>query len=113
MDWATTNVIYRDLHRSYPTLVRGEGIYLYDETGNRYIDGSGGSAAVTSIGHGVEEVAAAIAQQARRLAFAPTHAFTTEAVEGCARLIVEGFAPPGFAKVWFVSGGSEATENAV
>src|SRR5687767_10521709 len=52
-------------------------------------------------------------RQAQRLAFAPTHAFSTEAIEECARLIVEEFAPPGLERVWFVSGGSEATENAV
>ncbi len=113
MDPEETNVIHRDLRRTYPVLVRGEGIYLYDAEGNRYIDGSGGSAAVTSIGHGVAEVAEAIAAQALALAYAPTHAFTTEAIEACARLIVEEFAPPGFERVWFVSGGSEATENAV
>ncbi len=83
-----TKVIHRDLRRTYPLLVRGEGIYLYDDEGKRYIDGSGGSAAVTSIGHGVAEVAEAIAAQARSLAYAPTHAFTTEAIETCARLIV-------------------------
>ena len=109
----STRVIHRDLRRDYPMLVRGEGVYLYDSDGNRYLDGSGGSAAVTSIGHGVAEVADAIAEQARTLAYAPTHAFTTEPIERCARIIVESFAPPGFGKVWFVSGGSEATENAV
>jgi len=108
-----TNVIYRDLRRVYPTVVRGEGIYLYDADGKRYIDGAGGSAAVVSIGHGVEEVARAAYDQARTLAYAPTHAFSTDAIEECARLIVEVFAPPGLEKVWFVSGGSEATENAV
>jgi adenosylmethionine-8-amino-7-oxononanoate aminotransferase len=108
-----TNVIYRDLHKHYPTVVRGEGIYLYDADGRRYIDGSGGSAAVTAIGHGVPEVVEAIARQAATLAYAPTHAFSTEAIEECARLIVEEFAPPGLERVWFVSGGSEATENAV
>lgn len=108
-----TRVIHRDLTRAYPTIVRGEGVYLYDEAGNRYLDGSGGSAAVTAIGHGVREVAEAIAEQVARIAYAPSHAFTTEAVETCARLIIEEFAPPGFGKVWFVSGGSEATENAV
>ncbi len=113
MEPDATNVIYRDLHHTYPTLIRGGGVYLYDAAGKRYIDGSGGSAAVTSIGHGVEAVVDAIAEQARRLAYAPTHAFTTEAIEECARVIVEGFAPPGLEKVWFVSGGSEATENAV
>jgi adenosylmethionine-8-amino-7-oxononanoate aminotransferase len=113
MDPERTRVIHRDLNRAYPTLVRGEGVYLYDDAGNCYLDGSGGSAAVTAIGHGVPEVAAAVAEQVARLAFAPSHAFTTEAVETCARLIIEAFAPPGFGKVWFVSGGSEATENAV
>ena len=93
MDPARTNVIHRDLTTVYPTVVRGEGIYLFDAAGKRYIDGSGGSAAVTSIGHGVAEVADAIARQARTLAYAPTHAFTTEPIEACARTIVEEFAP--------------------
>lgn len=108
-----TRVIHRDLNRTFPTLVRGEGIYLFDEAGNRYIDGSGGSAAVTSIGHAVTEVVEAMTRQAATLAYAPTHAFTTEPIEACARSIVESFAPQGFGKVWFVSGGSEATENAI
>jgi len=108
-----TAVIHRDLRKAYPTLVRGEGVYLFDDTGKRYLDGSGGSAAVTSIGHGVPEVVDAISSQAATLAYAPTHAFTTRPIEDCARLIVERFAPAGFGKVWFVSGGSEATENAV
>jgi adenosylmethionine-8-amino-7-oxononanoate aminotransferase len=113
MDPDLTNVIYRDLHKQYPTVVRGEGIYLFDTDGKRYIDGSGGSAAVTSIGHGVEEVVEAMTRQARTLAYSPTHAFSTEAIEDCARIIVEDFAPAGLDRVWFVSGGSEATENAV
>jgi adenosylmethionine-8-amino-7-oxononanoate aminotransferase len=103
MDPERTRVIHRDLNRTYPTVVRGEGIYLYDDAGKRYIDGSGGSAAVTAIGHGVPEVVEAISAQAARIAYAPTHAFSTEAIEECARIIVEAFAPAGFSKVWFVS----------
>ncbi|MBA3336422.1 MAG: aspartate aminotransferase family protein, partial [Chloroflexia bacterium] len=49
---ADSHVIQRDLHTVYPTVVRGEGVYLFDADGRRYLDGSGGSAAVTSIGHG-------------------------------------------------------------
>ncbi len=113
MDPERTRVIQRDLNRTYPTIVRGEGVYLYDDEGNRYIDGSGGSAAVTAVGHAVPEVIVAIADQLSRLSYAPTHAFTTDAVERCARIIIEEFAPEGFGKVSFVSGGSEATENAV
>ena len=115
MGQRATAVLHRDLGRNYPTIVRGDGVYLFDADGNRYLDGSGGSAAVTAIGHGVPEVARAMAEQAARVAYAPSHAFTNEAVEACARLIVEEFAPPGFedGRVWFVSGGSEATDNAV
>ena len=113
METLETRVIHRDLARTYPTLVRGEGIYLYDADGNCYIDGSGGSAAVTAIGHAVPEVLEAMIAQASQLAYAPTHAFTTDAIETCARLIIEEFAPPEFEKVWFVSGGSEATDNAI
>jgi adenosylmethionine-8-amino-7-oxononanoate aminotransferase len=109
----TTKVIYRNLNHAYPMIVRGKGVYLYDADGNRWLDGSGGSAAVTAIGHGVPEVADAIAEQARTLAYAPTHVFSTEPAEACARLIIEEFAPAGMDRVWFVSGGSEATENAV
>jgi adenosylmethionine-8-amino-7-oxononanoate aminotransferase len=108
-----TDVIQRDLNRTYPVIDRGEGIYLFDRAGNRYIDGSGGSAAVTAIGHGVPEVIAAMTEQASRLACSPTHAFTNEPVEECARLIVERFAPPGLERVFFCSSGSEANENAV
>ncbi|CAN5766219.1 aspartate aminotransferase family protein [soil metagenome] len=113
VDQESAQVIYRDLHTAYPTVVRGEGIYVYDENGKRYIDGSGGSAAVTAIGHGVREVADVIAEQALRLAYSPTHAFSTREIEECARTVVEEFAPAGLERVWFVSGGSEATENAV
>ena len=113
IDQERTRVIHRDLHADLPIIERGEGIYLFDADGNRYIDGSGASSAVTAIGHGVKEVVDAITAQASRIACSPNHAFSTEAVEECARLIIEEFAPPGFDRVWFVSGGSEAVENAI
>ena len=109
----STDVIHRDLNRTYPVIDRGEGIYLYDSTGKRYIDGSGGSAAVTAIGHGVKEVVEAMTSQAARLAFGPTHAFTSQPIEDCARLIVDEFAPKGLDRVFFCPSGSEANENAV
>lgn len=108
-----TKVIHRDLNRQYATLVHAEGIYYYDEEGNRYLDGSGGSSSVTNIGHGVKEVADAVYKQISTLAYAPTHAFTTQPIEQLARLIVEEFAPAGLERVWFVSGGSEAVESAM
>lgn len=113
IDQEKTRVIHRDLHADLPIIERGDGIYLYDTDGNRYIDGSGASSSVTAIGHGVQEVVDAISAQAKRIACSPTHAFSTQPVEDCARMIIEEFAPEGFDRVWFVSGGSEAVENAM
>ncbi|HQY31830.1 MAG TPA: aspartate aminotransferase family protein, partial [Thermomicrobiales bacterium] len=109
----STDVIHRDLNRTYPVVARGEGIYLFDTTGKRYLDGSGGSAAVTAIGHGVPEVAAAMSAQALTLACSPTHAFSNEPIEAAAQLILEQFAPAGMARIFFCSSGSEANENAL
>jgi adenosylmethionine-8-amino-7-oxononanoate aminotransferase len=105
------SVLYRDLQRAYPTIVRGEGVYLWDDRGKRYLDGSGGASAVTSIGHGVKEIADAMADQARKVAFVPMHMFTSEPLPALAAAVA-AFAPGDLNKVWFVSGGSEATENA-
>jgi len=106
-----SSVIYRDLTRAYPVIVRGEGVYLWDADGKRYLDGSGGASAVTSIGHGVSEIVEAMASQARRVAFVPMHMFTSEPLPALAEAVAK-FAPGDLNKVWFVSGGSEATENA-
>src|SRR5262245_48118397 len=106
------HVLVRDFSRRYRMAERGEGIYVWDVDGNRYIDGSAGTSAVVSIGHGVAEIADAMAEQARRLAFAPMHMFTHRPIVELADLLAE-IAPGSLNKVWLVSGGSEATENAV
>jgi adenosylmethionine-8-amino-7-oxononanoate aminotransferase len=66
--WDLSRVVFRDLERDYPVVERGEGIYLYDTKGRQYIDGSGGSSVVTSIGHGNNRVAAVMSQQAEIIA---------------------------------------------
>jgi adenosylmethionine-8-amino-7-oxononanoate aminotransferase len=98
--------------KAKPRIVRGEGVWLYDDGGRRYLDGIGGIH-VNSIGHGVAEVADAIGRQARQVAFAFGMHFTTDAqVELAER--VSAMAPGmGQARVHFVSGGSEATEVAL
>jgi adenosylmethionine-8-amino-7-oxononanoate aminotransferase len=106
------HVIARDFSRRYRLAERGEGIYVWDDEGNRYIDSSAGSSAVVAIGHGVAEVAEAMADQARKLAFAPMHMFTHRPIIELTDLLAE-LAPGTLNKVWLVSGGSEATENAV
>ncbi|MEO9780039.1 MAG: aspartate aminotransferase family protein [Sedimentitalea sp.] len=94
-----------------PTAVAGEGCYLIDSNGKRYLDGSGG-AAVSCLGHGDAEVAAAIKAQLDQLAFAHTGFFTSEPAEALADLLIAN-APGDLDRVYLVSGGSEATEAAI
>jgi adenosylmethionine-8-amino-7-oxononanoate aminotransferase len=93
--------------------VRGEGCYLFDENGRRYLDACSG-AAVINIGHGVREVLEAVEQQARQLSYAHTSQFHTPVAETLAALLATKF--PGarqHVRVHFTSGGSEATETAL
>lgn len=92
-------------------MVGSEGCYLIDSTGKRYLDGSGG-AAVSCLGHGDRAVTDAIKAQLDRVAFAHTGFFTSEPAEALADLLI-AHAPPGIDRVYFVSGGSEATEAAI
>ncbi|MBY6166613.1 aspartate aminotransferase family protein [Pseudooceanicola nitratireducens] len=94
-----------------PTAERGNGIYLFDREGKKYLDGSGG-AAVSCLGHSDQDVIAAIKAQVDTLAFAHTGFFTSGPAESLAdRLIAH--APAGIDRVYLVSGGSEAVESAL
>ena len=106
-----SHVFPRHCRTQPPTAVGGEGCYLIDSAGKRYLDGSGG-AAVSCLGHGDAAVTAAIKDQLDRLAFAHTGFFTSEPAEALADLLI-AHAPPGLERVYFVSGGSEATEAAI
>jgi adenosylmethionine-8-amino-7-oxononanoate aminotransferase len=110
--WDLSRVVFRDLERDYPVVERGEGIYLHDTKGRRYIDGSGGSSVVTSIGHGNKRVAAVMAKQAETIAFSPAHCFANKPHVELCNMIAE-IAPPGMQHSFLLSGGSEATENAI
>ncbi|HLJ84944.1 MAG TPA: aspartate aminotransferase family protein [Candidatus Eremiobacteraceae bacterium] len=105
------HVFYRKLNVELPTIVRGKGVYLYDADGKRYLDGSGG-AMVACIGHGVDEIADAIAEQARTIAYVNGTAFTNRPVEELADMLAE-HAPPGVDLSYFLSSGSEAVEAAL
>ncbi len=108
-----TPVLRRSFRKPYPVAVRGEGVYVWDSDGNRYLDFSG-SAAVNFIGHGVREISDAMAKQARQLEFVHTSQFTTPVAEEFAAELLE-FAGPNFAggAVYFTSGGSESVETAL
>ncbi|MFB9994252.1 aspartate aminotransferase family protein [Deinococcus oregonensis] len=105
-----SNVFYRS-SKVYPLAVRGEGVYLYDSEGNRYLDGSSG-ALVANIGHGRAEVGEAMAAQARSLAFVHGSQFTSPVLEDYATKLAAFLDLPSF-RFWAVSGGSEATESAI
>lgn len=106
-----SSVFYRTPNQVYPVATGGEGMYLYDSAGNRYLDMSGG-AAVSLLGHQHPEVIARIKAQLDRLAYAHTAFFTTELQERLAESVVHRF-PEAGARAWFTSGGSEANETAV
>ena len=106
-----SSVFYRDPGSTYPVAERGEGMYVYDASGHKYLDMSGG-AAVSSLGHSHPEVVRAIQQQANRLSFAHTAFFTNKPQEELAERLAARFTEKG-AKVWFTSGGSESNESAL
>ena len=106
-----THVFHRDPRNPYPLAVRGEGVYLVDGEGRRYLDASGG-AAVSCLGHSDPKVVAAITDQLGRMPFAHTSFFTNEPLEALADALAAK-APPTLDKAYFVSGGSEAMEAAL
>ncbi|MFT4701505.1 MAG: adenosylmethionine-8-amino-7-oxononanoate aminotransferase [Yoonia sp.] len=94
-----------------PVAVRGEGCYLYDETGKQYLDASGG-AAVSCLGHGDQTIIDAVKAQLDKLAYAHTGFLTSEPAETLADLLI-AHAPGDLDRVYLVSGGSEAMEAAL
>jgi adenosylmethionine-8-amino-7-oxononanoate aminotransferase len=108
-----SSVFRRSFRKTFPSAVRGEGVYLWDTEGKRYLDFSG-SAAVNLIGHGVPEIIAAMTEQAGQLEFVHTSQFTTPVAEGYARELLD-FAGDNFrgGAVYFTCGGSESVETAL
>ena len=110
---ASSALLHRNLHHVPPTVACGEGCWLIDSDGKRYLDASGG-AAVSCLGHDHPRVTAAIRAQLDRVAYVHSSFFTNEPAEQLARRLI-ALAPPGFGKgvVSFVGSGSEAMEAAL
>ncbi len=106
-----SRILHRQMTSPLPVAVGGDGVYLIDSTGKRYIDASGG-AAVSCLGHGHKDVTAALQAQAGKLAFAHTSFFTTEVAEELADTLIAD-APTGLSHVYYISGGSEGIETAL
>lgn len=107
-DTTMSHVFHRDCRFEPPVAVRGEGVYIIDADGKRYLDASGG-AAVSSLGHNHPRIVEAIKAQLDSLPFAHTGFFTSLPAERLADELIAQ-APAGLERVYFVSGGSEAVE---
>jgi adenosylmethionine-8-amino-7-oxononanoate aminotransferase len=106
-------VLRRSFRKSFPSAVRGEGVYIFDADGKRYLDFAG-SVVVNFIGHGLPDISAAMAEQAAQLEFVHTSQFTTPIAEAYAEELL-AFAGDHFrgGAVYFTSGGSESIETAL
>ena len=105
------HVFYRKMKHARPMVAHGQGIYLYDKAGKRYLDGSGGPL-VVNVGHGRAEVVQAMAEQAYAVAYAHAIMFTSEPVEEYAAALAEVVPLPD-ARFYFLNSGSEVVEGAL
>ena len=106
-----SHVFHRHVRTDPPIAVAGDGPYIVDAEGNRYLDASGG-AAVSCLGHSDAEVVQAIKEQVDRIAYAHTAFFSNRPMEALAEALIAK-APGDLSRVLFVSGGSEAVEAAL
>jgi adenosylmethionine-8-amino-7-oxononanoate aminotransferase len=105
-------VLAPEFDRRYPVIVRGDGVWVEDAEGRRYLDAmSGGSMALT-LGHGRTDLIDSAYEQTRKLAFVHNERLTNPAQEQLAHDLIE-VAPEGFTRVHFVTGGAEANEAAL
>jgi len=102
-------VFYRNPGDEYPTIIRGQGCYLWDDSGRKYLDLSSGISATAGIGQGRADIAEAMTAQATQLAFIHNARVTNDPQEALASRLAD-LSPGGTGKVMFTSGGSEANE---
>ncbi|MDU4959501.1 MAG: aspartate aminotransferase family protein [Sporomusaceae bacterium] len=106
-----STVFYRSVNKRLLEVDYGEGIYLYDTDGNRYIDACSG-AAVANLGHAHPAVIEAMNRQAQKVAFSHLSRWTSRPIQELGNLVAK-LAPGSLNKLYLVSGGSEATEAAL
>lgn len=107
---APTHVFLRDPQANYVHVSHGRGVYLYDVHGRAFLDGGGGAGAAC-LGHAHPRLVAALTRQAERVSFAHTTMFLSDALVALSDALAARFDPD--ARVYLVSGGSEAVETAI
>jgi adenosylmethionine-8-amino-7-oxononanoate aminotransferase len=108
----STHVLPLEFNRRYPVLVRGEGVWVEDAAGKRYLDAMSGGSMAATLGHGRKDIVAAARAQAETLSYVHNERLTNPAQEHLAKELAE-VAPDGFTRVRFVTGGAEANEMAL
>lgn len=106
-----SKVMQRTSRLNLATIATGDGVFLIDKAGNRYLDACGG-AAVSCLGHSNQRVKQAIIDQVNAVPYAHTGFFTNEPQEQLAEELIQS-SQGDFSQVYFVSGGSEAIETAL
>ncbi len=112
IDGSRSRVLPLEFGRRYPVVVRGDGVWVEDATGRRYLDAMSGGSMAATLGHGRRDIIAAARAQAERLAYVHNERLTNPAQEQLARELVE-VAPEGFTRARFVTSGSDANEMAI
>jgi hypothetical protein len=112
IDASRSRVLPLEFGRRYPIVVRGEGVWIEDASGRRYLDAMSGGSMAATLGHGREDLVAAARAQAERLAYVHSERLTNPPQERLAAELVD-VAPEGFTRVRFVTSGSDANETAV
>lgn len=106
------NILLRNLSKNYPVISHGKEVYLFDQSGKKYFDASGG-ALVANLGHGNEELAQSVFAQLKKVAYVNGMQFTSSVAEEAASMLAEKAKPLGLDKVVFLASGSEAVEAAI
>ena len=107
-----TRVFPLELERRYPVVVRGDGAWVEDSSGKRYLDAMSGGSMAATLGHGRRDIIDATAAQAIRLSYVHNERLTNPAREQLAAELVE-LGPPGMTRVRFTTGGAESNEMAM
>jgi len=107
-----THVLPLEFGRAMPVIVRGDGVWLEDTSGRRYLDAMSGGSMASTLGHGRRDIAAAARAQAEKLAHVHNERLTNPAQEQLARELIE-VAPEGFDRVRFTVSGADANEMAI
>lgn len=108
----STHVLPLEFNRRYPVVVRGDGVWVEDASGKRYLDAMSGGSMAATLGHGRRDIVAAARAQAEKLSYAHNERLTNPPQEQLAHELA-GLAPKGFTRVRFVTGGAEANEMAI